>query len=54
MTILLGIAGSLVAAFLGKAFGFYHEPGDAPGLVASVIGAVLVLVVYRLIVGRRV
>lgn len=53
ITILLGIAGSLVAAFLGRAFGLYEQPGDAPGLIASVIGAVVVLFVYRLIVGRR-
>jgi uncharacterized membrane protein YeaQ/YmgE (transglycosylase-associated protein family) len=47
VTILLGIAGSIVAGFLGRAFGLY-EPGQGAGLIMSVIGAILLLVVYRL------
>jgi uncharacterized membrane protein YeaQ/YmgE (transglycosylase-associated protein family) len=53
ITMLLGIAGALVAGFLGRAAGFY-QPGDSgPGVIASILGAVLVLAVYRVIVGRR-
>jgi len=49
---LLGIAGAFVAGFLGRAIGWY-EPGQPAGFIASVIGAMLVLLVYRLIRGRR-
>jgi len=52
ITILLGIAGAFVAGFLGRAIGWY-EPGQPAGFIASVIGAMLVLLVYRLIRGRR-
>ena len=48
VTILLGLAGSVVAGFLGRSFGLY-EPGQMAGVVASVIGAILVLGVYRII-----
>lgn len=47
VTILLGIAGSIVAGFLGRALGLY-QPGEGAGLIMSVIGAILLLVVYRL------
>ncbi len=46
VTILLGIAGALVAGLLGQLAGFYG-PGDAAGLIMSVIGAVLLLFAYR-------
>jgi uncharacterized membrane protein YeaQ/YmgE (transglycosylase-associated protein family) len=52
ITILLGIAGAFVAGFLGRAIGWY-EPGQPAGFIASVLGAMLVLLVYRLIRGRR-
>ena len=52
ITILLGIAGAFVAGFLGRAIGWY-EPGQPAGFIASVIGAMFVLLVYRLIRGRR-
>lgn len=47
VTILLGIAGSLVAGFFGRALGLY-EPGQGAGLIMSVIGAILLLAAYRL------
>ncbi len=47
VTILLGIAGSFVAGFLGRALGLY-EPGQGAGLIMSVLGALLLLIVYRL------
>jgi uncharacterized membrane protein YeaQ/YmgE (transglycosylase-associated protein family) len=51
ITMLLGIAGSLVAGFLGRAVGWYRE-GDPVGFIASVVGAVILLAIYRFIVGR--
>lgn len=52
ITALLGIAGSATAMFLGRAMGWY-EDGSAPGFIASVIGAMLLLFAYRMIRGRR-
>ena len=52
VTILLGIAGAFVAGFLGRALGWY-ESGQPAGFIASVIGAMLLLLLYRLIKGRR-
>lgn len=46
MTMLLGIAGAIVAGFLGRLVGWY-EPGEGAGLIASVLGAMLVLWIYR-------
>ena len=53
VTMLIGIAGALIAGFLGRAVGWYQE-GEAAGFIASVIGAILLLIVYRMVVGRRV
>ena len=52
VTILIGIAGAFVAGFLGRVIGWY-EPGQAAGFIASIIGAMLLLLLYRLIRGRR-
>ena len=46
ITMLLGIAGSVVANFLGSLLGLYQQ-GERAGLIASVVGAVLILAVYR-------
>jgi uncharacterized membrane protein YeaQ/YmgE (transglycosylase-associated protein family) len=51
ITILLGVAGSFIAGMLGHALGWY-EVGDGPGIIASVIGAVILLAGYRAVVGR--
>jgi uncharacterized membrane protein YeaQ/YmgE (transglycosylase-associated protein family) len=48
ITMLLGIAGSLLAGFLGRVMGWY-EAGQGAGLIMSVAGAILLLVVYRLV-----
>jgi uncharacterized membrane protein YeaQ/YmgE (transglycosylase-associated protein family) len=48
ITMLLGIAGSLVAGFLGRALGWY-EAGQGAGLIMSVIGAILLLAIYRMV-----
>ena len=52
VTILLGIGGSIVAGLAGRAVGWY-QAGEPAGFVASVIGAVIILAIYRLILGRR-
>jgi uncharacterized membrane protein YeaQ/YmgE (transglycosylase-associated protein family) len=48
MTCLLGIAGSLIAGYAGQAFGWY-APGEAAGWIASVVGAVLLLIVVGML-----
>jgi uncharacterized membrane protein YeaQ/YmgE (transglycosylase-associated protein family) len=51
VTILLGIAGALVAGWIGRALNWYAE-GQPAGFIASVIGAILLLLIYRMIRGR--
>src|SRR5262249_3852462 len=51
VTMLIGIAGSIIAGFIGRAAGWYAE-GQAAGFFASVFGAILLLIVYRALVGR--
>jgi uncharacterized membrane protein YeaQ/YmgE (transglycosylase-associated protein family) len=50
MTTVLGIAGAVLAKFVGQALGWYR-PTEAAGLIASVVGAILLLVLFEL--GRR-
>jgi len=52
ITILLGIAGSFVGTLIGRTLGFYRS-GQGAGFIMSVLGAVLVLWIYRMIVARR-
>ena len=52
VTMLLGVAGALVAGFLGRGLGWYRE-GEPVGLFASIIGAVVLLALYRLVAARR-
>jgi uncharacterized membrane protein YeaQ/YmgE (transglycosylase-associated protein family) len=52
VTALLGIAGSLVAGYAGKALGWY-DAGDPVGFVAAVVGAIALLMVYRLLFRRH-
>ncbi|MCT9811830.1 GlsB/YeaQ/YmgE family stress response membrane protein [Acidovorax sp. Be4] len=51
MTILLGIAGSFVASYVGVALGWYRQ-GDAAGWIASIIGAIVLLALYHLVRGK--
>lgn len=51
MTILLGIAGSFLASYVGVALGWYQQ-GDAAGWIASVIGAIILLALYHLVRGK--
>ena len=53
VTILIGVAGSMTANFLGSALGWY-APNESAGLIASILGAVVLLAGYRMIAGRRV
>ena len=52
VTMLLGIGGAVVGTMLGRTFGLYSA-GESAGLIASVIGAVLLLAGYRWFVGRK-
>ena len=52
VTILLGIAGAVLGGFIGRAFGFYRE-GEPAGWVMAFLGSVLLLFLYRLMIGRR-
>ncbi|HSW53507.1 MAG TPA: GlsB/YeaQ/YmgE family stress response membrane protein [Ignavibacteriaceae bacterium] len=52
ITILLGIAGALVATYLGKLLGIY-EPGETAGFIGAVIGAVIILLLYRMFLKRK-
>ncbi|HEU5311097.1 MAG TPA: GlsB/YeaQ/YmgE family stress response membrane protein [Candidatus Eisenbacteria bacterium] len=47
-TILLGIAGALLAGFIGRSMGMYRE-GEGAGIIASLIGAILLLAIYRMV-----
>ena len=52
ITTLLGIAGAFLAGYLGRAMGWYGA-GDSAGFLASVVGAIILLALYRLVIGRR-
>ena len=52
VTMLLGIAGALLGGFIGRAMGFYG-PNESAGWLMSIGGAILLLVIYRLVARRR-
>jgi uncharacterized membrane protein YeaQ/YmgE (transglycosylase-associated protein family) len=52
ITVLLGIAGALIAGWIGHQVGWYRE-NEGAGFVAAIAGAFLLLLIYRLIAGRR-
>jgi uncharacterized membrane protein YeaQ/YmgE (transglycosylase-associated protein family) len=51
MTAVLGVAGSFLANFVGQFMGWYKQ-GDAAGWIASVVGAIVLLVIYGLVKGK--
>lgn len=51
ITMLLGIAGSLLAGYIGRAIGWYQE-GQGAGLIMSIVGAIVLLIIYRLVKPR--
>jgi uncharacterized membrane protein YeaQ/YmgE (transglycosylase-associated protein family) len=53
VTMLLGIAGALVGGFVGRAMGFYG-PDQTAGWLMSILGAIVLLALYRMLVRRRV
>ena len=53
ITILLGIAGSFIAGFIGRALHWYSE-GQPAGFILSVVGAILLLFLYRMFSRRTV
>jgi uncharacterized membrane protein YeaQ/YmgE (transglycosylase-associated protein family) len=53
ITIVLGIVGAFVGGFLGRILGWYRD-GDPVGFVMAVLGAIVVLAIYRMTVGRTV
>jgi uncharacterized membrane protein YeaQ/YmgE (transglycosylase-associated protein family) len=52
LTAILGIVGAFVATFLGQALGWYSA-NEGAGLIGAVVGAIIVLVVYGMVAGRR-
>ena len=53
VTALLGVAGSFVAGWIGYALGLYHRGATGPGIIASILGAMLLLFIYRLAIRSR-
>jgi uncharacterized membrane protein YeaQ/YmgE (transglycosylase-associated protein family) len=53
VTILLGVAGAMVAFLVGRSLGLYSGNGQGPGIIASILGALLILGVYRMVMRRR-
>ena len=53
ITIVLGIVGAFVGGFVGRMLGWYRD-GDPVGFVMAVLGAIVVLAIYRMTVGRTV
>ncbi|MDX1952280.1 MAG: GlsB/YeaQ/YmgE family stress response membrane protein [Verrucomicrobiota bacterium] len=52
ITSLLGIAGAFLAHAIGRGMGWYAE-GEPAGFIASVVGAIILLALYRMVAGRR-
>ena len=52
LTTILGIVGAFVATYLGQALGWYHA-GEGAGLIGATVGAIIVLLVWGAIAGRR-
>ena len=53
ITVLLGIAGALVAGFIGRSVGWYGPEDQGAGFIAAIVGAFLLLLLYRVIAGGR-
>jgi len=52
ITVLIGIAGSFIATYVGAAMGWYRN-GETAGFIAAVLGSIILLIVYRLLTGKR-
>ena len=53
VTTLLGVAGALVGGFLGRAIGLYPTYQSTGGFFMSILGAVIILAIYNLTIGKR-
>jgi uncharacterized membrane protein YeaQ/YmgE (transglycosylase-associated protein family) len=53
VTMLIGVAGAMLAGLIGRSAGWYAS-GESAGFIASILGATLLLGIYRLVVGRKV
>ena len=52
ITALIGIVGSVVATYLGRAMGFY-QVGESAGFIAAVLGSIILLFIYRMVTGKQ-
>lgn len=52
VTMLIGVIGSMLAGWIGRSAGWYRE-GEPVGFIASVLGAVLLLLIFRMLTGRK-
>jgi uncharacterized membrane protein YeaQ/YmgE (transglycosylase-associated protein family) len=52
LTTVLGIIGGVVATYIGRAIGWYHQ-GDSAGFIASIVGALIVLFIWHLVARNR-
>jgi uncharacterized membrane protein YeaQ/YmgE (transglycosylase-associated protein family) len=53
VTMLLGVAGSLIAGWVGRAFGWWSSGSHGVGIIASIVGAMLLLGIYRVYLRSR-
>ena len=53
LTILLGIAGAVLAGFLGRQIGWYGPEDTGAGFLAAIVGSLILLAIYQLFAGRR-
>ena len=52
ITIVIGIVGALLARFIGRAIGWY-DTNEGAGYIASILGAIILLALYRMVTGRK-
>lgn len=52
ITVIIGVVGSLIATYCGRFMGFY-QVGESAGFIAAVLGAIILLVIYRAVTGKR-
>lgn len=52
ITVIIGVVGSVIATYLGRFMGFY-QVGESAGFIAAVLGAIILLFIYRAVTGKR-
>ena len=52
LTMVLGVAGAFLASWAGQALGWYRE-GEPAGFIGAVVGAIIILLIWRMVAGRR-